>query len=97
MQECRVTCGMAGQSAHSNTSSVSVAPRLAKPGGSSSGANCLDPTRSSLRRRSDGSSVMGTGITSPKLRGDKKLKLHTSRRKCMKVKPHKDKSRTRRY
>lgn len=72
---------MAGQSAHSSTSSESEAARLAKPGGSSSGANCLDPTRSSFRRRSDASSVMGTGITSPKLRGDKKLKLQAGSRR----------------
>ncbi len=70
------TCGMAGQSALSSTTSVSVGARLAKPGGSISGANCLEAMRSSFRRRSARSSVTGAGIICPNFRGDRNVRLH---------------------
>lgn len=69
------TWGMAGQSALSSTSSLSVPARLAKPCGSSRGANCLEAMRSSFRRRSALSSVTGAGICSPNFRGDRNVRL----------------------
>ena len=69
---------MAGQSALSSTTSVSVGARLAKPGGSISGANCFEAMRSSFRRRSARSSVTGAGITSPNFLGERNVRLRGS-------------------
>ena len=66
---------MTGQSAYSSTSSLIVAARHPKSGGSISGANCFEAILRTFRCLRAVASVIVGGTISPNFLGDRKLKL----------------------